>query len=129
MDDRPTATELIDAARLFLERELLPTLSDARLRFQTLVAANALAIAGRELAGEEERLLAEWTQLETAPPPSGLALLRAAVRSANDARCRRIREGAFDEGEQFREMLQGVRGQVIRKLEIANPRYLAMNRS
>ena len=35
MNDRPTATELIDAVRLYLEKELLPALGDARLRFQT----------------------------------------------------------------------------------------------
>jgi hypothetical protein len=52
MNDRPTAQELIEAARLYLEKELLPALSDARLRFQTLVAANVLSVAGRELAGE-----------------------------------------------------------------------------
>ena len=45
MNDRPTAAELLAAARQFLEAELIPTLGDARLRFQTLVAANVLAIA------------------------------------------------------------------------------------
>ncbi len=60
MNDRPTAQELVDAVRLFLEKELLPGLTDARLRFQTLVAANVLAVAGREMAGEEALLHEEW---------------------------------------------------------------------
>ena len=42
MNDRPSAPELIDAVRLYLEKELLPTLTDARQRFQTLIAANVL---------------------------------------------------------------------------------------
>ena len=36
MNDRPTAGELVDAVRLFLEKELLPGLSDQRQRFQAL---------------------------------------------------------------------------------------------
>ncbi|RTI21442.1 DUF6285 domain-containing protein, partial [Thermus scotoductus] len=50
MRDRPTAAELLQAVGEFLERELLPALEDPRLRFQTLVALNALGIARRELA-------------------------------------------------------------------------------
>src|SRR5207302_6017650 len=59
MNDRPTAVELVAAARQYLERELIPTLSDARLRFQTLVAANVLSIVERELQTEEDHLLQE----------------------------------------------------------------------
>jgi hypothetical protein len=129
MDDRPTAAELIEAARLFLERELLPTLGDARLRFQTLVAANALAIAGRDLAGEARRLRDEWALLNpTAPPPGGLAELREAVRRANDELCQRIRAGEFDDPERFRELLGLARRQIAWKLEAANPRALARPR-
>lgn len=45
---RPTAAELLDAVREFLEDDLLPTL-DGRLRFHTRVAVNALDTVGREL--------------------------------------------------------------------------------
>jgi hypothetical protein len=31
MNDRPSAAELVEAVRLFLEKELLPALSDQRL--------------------------------------------------------------------------------------------------
>jgi hypothetical protein len=47
--DRPSPVELLDAAHEFIEAELLPVLSNPRLRFRTLVALNALAIASREL--------------------------------------------------------------------------------
>ena len=63
MNDRPTAAELIEAVIVFLEGELIPGLSDPRLRFHTLVAANVLAISLRELAGEEDQLREEWRLL------------------------------------------------------------------
>ena len=47
--DRPTPAELAEAAREFLEGEILPTLTDHRLRFRALVAINGLGILQREL--------------------------------------------------------------------------------
>jgi hypothetical protein len=130
MNDRPTAPELIAAARQYLEGELIPSLTDARLRFQTLVAANVLSIVERELAGEEEQLRAEWDGLArflrpTGPGPERLPALRQAVLEANHLLCRNIRAGDFDEPGRFaklsKQLLQGVKA----KLAIANPRYLA----
>jgi hypothetical protein len=53
MHDRPTPAELAEATREFLEREILPTLTDHRLRFRTLVAINGLGILKRELESQE----------------------------------------------------------------------------
>jgi len=50
MQDRPDSGELIDAVTRFIEQELLPTISDPRLRFRALIAANVLAVVSRELA-------------------------------------------------------------------------------
>ena len=50
MSERPTAQELCEAILEFLGGEILPTLTDHRLRFRTLVAMNALGIVYRELA-------------------------------------------------------------------------------
>jgi hypothetical protein len=50
MTERPTAQELAEAILEFLGGEILPTLTDHRLRFRTLVAMNALSIVYRELA-------------------------------------------------------------------------------
>jgi hypothetical protein len=47
--DRPTPAELLEAVREFLAGEILPLLDEHRLRFRTLVAMNALAIAQRQL--------------------------------------------------------------------------------
>lgn len=53
--DRPTAAELATAVHEFLEHEILPALSDHRLRFRTLVAMNALSIVARESPPAAER--------------------------------------------------------------------------
>jgi hypothetical protein len=56
MPDRPRATELVEAVWEFLSTEVLPTVDDQRLKFRTLVAMNALAIARRELESDETDL-------------------------------------------------------------------------
>ena len=55
--DRPNAGELATAVREFLEAEILPVLTDHRLRFRTLVAMNALSIVEREAPAPRE---ASW---------------------------------------------------------------------
>src|SRR6516164_6110241 len=98
MNDRPAAVELVAATRQYLEKELIPTLSDARLRFQTLVAANVLSIVERELQTEEDHLrqerqwLGELLELDAAAPEQ-LTALTQDVRAANEQLCRRIQEG------------------------------------
>jgi len=49
VSERPTAQELTEAILEFLGGEILPTLTDQRLRFRMLVAMNALGIVHREL--------------------------------------------------------------------------------
>ena len=55
--DRPNASELATAVREFLEAEILPVLTDHRLRFRTLVAMNALSIVEREAPAPTQ---ADW---------------------------------------------------------------------
>src|SRR5205807_6434107 len=130
MNDRPTVPELIAAARVFLEQELLPALADARLRFQTLVAANVLAICERELLAEEDHLAEEWQRLGALldvadAVPERLSMQREITRERNTLLCQRIRAGDFDEPGRFRELCRQLRRAVERKLEVANPKYLA----
>jgi len=128
MQDRPTALELLEAVRGFLERDVVPVLEGPR-RFHALVAANVLAIVARELDGEEDRLAAEWRRLaplvgEAGPPPSGLAALRVAVREATAALAERIRRRDAEDGP-FRDATRrAVRETVVEKLRVANPRFL-----
>jgi len=86
MSDRPTAQELTEAILEFLGGEILPTLTDPRLRFRTLVAMNALSIVYRELAAlpveddEEQRALA--TAIRTGDvPPGTLRRVKADVEA------------------------------------------------
>jgi signal transduction protein with GAF and PtsI domain len=74
MSERPTAQELTEAILEFLGGEILPTLTDHRLRFRMLVAMNALSIVYRELDGlpveddAEQRELAAQLRAGDVPP-------------------------------------------------------------
>lgn len=95
MTDRPNARELAAAIREFLEAEILPALSDHRMRFRTLVAMNALSIIERE-----------------SPPPT--------PPDPEDAEsAARIRAGDVREDD-----LAALTGKVRKRLEIASPSYL-----
>ena len=98
MHDRPTALELIEAVTEFLSTEVLPEATDRRLKFRTLVALNALAIASRELRASNNLLLAPGQA-------AGLA--------------RRIRAGDVPESA-----LPFLKEQVAAKLRVSNPAYL-----
>ncbi len=76
MQDRPTDRELIDAVAQFLDSELTPTVTDPRLRFRALVAANILHIVTRELEQGDAQLRAEYARLTALlpPSPSGMAV-------------------------------------------------------
>jgi hypothetical protein len=134
MNDRPTATELIAAVRHYLETELLPALTDQRQRFQTLISAHVLGVASRELRGEEQHLAEEHAWLARLlgwreAAPARLSELRQAVARGNSELCSRIRAGAYDEPAAFRTLAGELRVQVIRKLEVTNPRYLGRSGS
>jgi hypothetical protein len=96
MSERPTAQELTEAILEFLGGEILPTLTDHRLRFRTLVAMNALGIVHRELAA--------------LPPPDDAEQRQLAAR---------IRAGEVPPGT-----LARVKADVEARLRIASPRYL-----
>ena len=96
MSERPTAEELVEAIEEFLAGEILPTLTDHRLRFRTLVAVNALGIVRREL---------------TKLPPEDDAEQRELAA--------RIRAGDVPAGT-----LTRVKADVAERLQIDSPRYL-----
>jgi hypothetical protein len=96
LHDRPTPQELAEAVREFLRDEILPTISDHRLKFRTLVAINGLGIAEREL----------WA---TTP-----------VREEDWELARRIRAGDVPD-----DAVAILKEQVAQKLRVSNPRALA----
>ena len=86
MSERPTAQELTEAILEFLGGEILPTLTDHRLRFRMLVAMNALSIVHRELAALPLEDDAELRELAAriragAVPPGTLARVKADVEA------------------------------------------------
>ena len=96
MSERPTAQELTEAILEFLDREILPTLTDRRLRFRMLVAMNALGIVHRELEALPAEDDAEQREL-----------------------VKRIRAGDVPPGT-----VQRVKADVEARLRIASPRFL-----
>jgi aminoglycoside phosphotransferase (APT) family kinase protein len=79
--DRPTAGELTEAVREFLETEILPTLDDHRLRFRTLVAMNALGIVERDSPDPTEPDWELARRIRAGEPPEDvLPLVKEQVR-------------------------------------------------
>ena len=98
MKVEPAAADLLATARAALLEQVAPTLAEPQ-RYAVLMAANALAIAGRELAsamqaGEEiarlQGLVGGWTPAgnDAADLREGTARLAAEIRA-----------GRFDAGE------------------------------
>ncbi|ROO83019.1 hypothetical protein EDD29_0507 [Actinocorallia herbida] len=108
--DVPTAAQLVESVREFLERDVLPSAS-GRLRFHTLVAANVLGMVERELAegpGHEAEHRDRLARLGFADD--------AALAGA-------IRDGDLD--DRFDEVRGELLDTVRAKLEVANPGYAA----
>jgi len=114
--DRPTAAELVQAVREFLEHDVMAATS-GRVQFHTRVAVNALGMIERELSDGPAYLDAEIGRAR--------ALLE---RDSNDAGllerelAARIRDGSLD--DRMDAVREHVRATVREKLLVANPGYL-----
>jgi hypothetical protein len=113
--DRPTAAELVESVREFLERDVMSA-TEGRVQFHTRVAVNALAMIERELTlgpgfGDAERARAEALLGHDGEP---VALEREIAG--------RIRDGSLD--SQLDAVRAHVRQTVREKLLVANPGYL-----
>jgi len=124
MQERPTAGELAEAVREFLEEEILPELEDSRAQFRTRVAMNALSILEREVEQEESLLQAEHERLtrllgEDHVAPGSLEELRGQVLELNRDLAGRIRSGEVPDST-----LELLRETTADKLRVASPKYL-----
>jgi Domain of unknown function (DUF6285) len=115
MQDRPTAVELLEAIREFLEHDVMEAV-EGRVRFHTRVAVNALGMLERELrlgpeldADERERLT------DMLGHDADLPTLTAEL-------ARRIRDGSLDDRRD--DVVPAVRDSVRAKLLISNPGYV-----
>ena len=106
--DVPYAAELLDAVRDFLEGDVMPA-TEGRVRFHARVAANVVAMVGRELV-LGPRLAADH------------AARLARLGVADEAElAESIRSGALD--ARVDEVRDVVRATVADKLAVANPGY------
>ena len=107
--DVPTAVQLVEAVREWLERDVAPE-ADGRFRFHARVAVNMLAMVERELVLGPDQAEAHVERL-------------ARLGVADDAElARRIRSGELD--DRLDEVKAVVAASVRDKLTVANPRYL-----
>ena len=113
--DRPTAVELVQAVREFLEHDVMAA-TEGRVQFHTRVAVNVLNVVAREL-----ELGDDFARQERE---------RAAALLGHDADARdlerelatAIRSGSLD--DRIEPVREHVRATVREKLLIANPGYL-----
>ena len=84
---RPTAVELLEAARDHLKAKVAPALTDAPLRYQTLVAAHVLGVVCRELSAGPGAFarVAEGRLALPGAPDDDAALCAAIRRGDHDA--------------------------------------------
>jgi hypothetical protein len=107
--DVPTAAQLVESVREWLERDVIPA-TQGRLQFHSRVAVNVLSMVERELAVGAELESAHVARL------SQLGCVDDAELAA------RIRSGELDDrGPEVRDL---VWASVRDKLAVANPKYL-----
>ena len=109
LHDTPTAEQLVESVREWLERDVLHGTA-GRLQFHTRVAINVLAMVERELRLGNGQSAAHAVRL-------------AQLGCSDDADlAARIREGMLD--DRLDEVRELVRDDVRDKLAVANPKYL-----
>jgi hypothetical protein len=106
--DRPTAAELVEAVREFLERDVMEA-TDGRVQFHTRVAVNVLNMVQRELELGPAQAAAHVERLHELGF-HGDAELSAAIR-----------RGDLD--DRYDEVKAAVKASVDDKLAVANPKY------
>ncbi len=119
MHDRPTASELVEAVREYLERDVMAV--DGRVGFHARVAARILAMVERELALGPAQHDAELARLRDLTGRDG------SVRDLHTALAAAIRAGDADDAGAG-DVLRVVRASVRAKLAVANPDYAELGR-
>jgi hypothetical protein len=107
--DRPTASELIESVREWLEKDVLPSV-DGRLVFHTRVAMNSLDIVKRELDSADVVDAAHSDVLKSLN-----------VESDNEL-SQRIQSGDFD--ADLLGLLNVLAPVIEHKVRVSNPKHL-----
>lgn len=110
--DPPTAAQLTEAVREWLENQVMPNVSGA-MQFHARVAVNVLAMVEREI------------ELGPAQQERHAEGLHALGCTDDGDLARRIRAGDFDVDGAVRSDVESfVFDSVVDKLRVANPKYL-----
>jgi hypothetical protein len=126
MQERPNKSALLMSIARFLLEEARPALTDPRLNFRALIAANLAGIVANELATDDEHITRELERLRPVVPDVGAGptpdLRREALLEANARLARWLREGEPTETDIAR--VAGVLRETLKdKLSVDNPRF------
>jgi hypothetical protein len=129
MQERPNKQVLLSAIARFLVEDVRPALSDPRLSFRALIAANLASIVASELSsddeharGELERLRAIFPDEAATPMPPRTDERIARVITLNARLCDLLKDGAPDEAA-LAKIHDHVWQTLKDKLSIDNPRF------
>jgi len=115
MQDRPTAVELLEAIREFVEQDVMPAV-EGRVQFHSRVAINALGMLERELRLGPDLDAAERARLRALlGHDADLATLTTELAG-------RIRKGSLDDRRD--DVAAALRESVRAKLVVSNPNYV-----
>jgi hypothetical protein len=120
VQDQPSAIELLQAVRSFIQDQAIPRL-EGRAAFHARIAVNALAIVERGLELGHAQSAAERERLEALLGRTGT------LDELNRELCRRIRAGEVDLDSTG--LLEHLRETTLAKLAVDQPRYAAYRRA
>jgi hypothetical protein len=120
VQDRPSAIELLQAVRSFIQDQAIPRL-EGRAAFHARIAVNALAIVERGLDLGPAQDTAERERLEALLGRAG------SLGELNRELCRRIRAG--DLALDAPGLAEHLRETTLAKLAVDQPRYAAYRRA
>ena len=127
MRPKPSAIELLDVARALLRGDLLGALPEAR-RYEALMVANAIAIAGRVLERGDAPERAELASLAGLMGAGGSIvpdMTREQLRVLYASLVDEMRAGKITPGtEHHRDVYAHLRRMVLDRLRESNPKAL-----
>lgn len=131
--DLPTAAELVEAVREYLESDALPAL-DGRTQFHMRVAIKALDIVRRELdlaaAADQAELAGLYALLGekdceiTTGDTNHAESVKTTLDRMNAELSRSVRSGGFNTGSSRTALFEHLDRTLRDKLAIANPTYI-----